>query len=90
MNSEPATISGVLARVRRTATAVSVSAHITIRQASPAPAGAESRKAGVAVPAMRKKIIAWSRFRSRSLQAALQVPRWYSALVPKRALRLAA
>ena len=57
-------------------TAASVSTQIAIRQASPAPAGAESRKAGVAVPAMaRKKIIAWSRRCRRCLQTAVQVPR---------------
>jgi hypothetical protein len=42
----------------RTAAAVTVSAHITIRQTSPKVPRAVRRKAGVAVPAMRKKIIA--------------------------------
>jgi hypothetical protein len=41
MNTTPAAASGTLARTRRTVTAVSVSAHITIRQASPAPTGAQ-------------------------------------------------
>ena len=64
--------------------------HIAPR-AEIAPSGLEAavKKAGVAVPAMRKKIIAWSRRRSRSRQAGVQVPRWESALVPNRALRLA-
>ena len=57
------------------ATEVAISTPVTIRQISPVLAGAESRQTGVAVPAMRKKIIAWSRWRSCSRIAAVQVPR---------------
>jgi hypothetical protein len=73
-----------------TAAAVSVSVHITIRQTSPKGPRLARRKAGVAVPAIRKKIIAWSSRCSRRRQAAVQLPRWYSALTPNKALTLAA
>jgi hypothetical protein len=67
---------------------MSVSAHITARQSSRNVPRAVRTKAGVAVPAIRKKIIAWSRRCRRFLQTALQVPRWYSALNPNSALTL--
>ncbi len=56
----------------------------------PEGATVSQQEAGVAVSAMRKKIIAWSRRCSRPRQAALQLRRWYSALTPNKALVLAA
>jgi hypothetical protein len=55
---QPTSNSGAPIQAIWTAAAVSVRAHITIRQTSPNGPGFASRKAGVAVPAMRKKIIA--------------------------------
>jgi hypothetical protein len=46
-----------------------------IRQASRKVPEVARVKAGVAVPAMSKKIIAWSRRCSRRFHAAVQVPR---------------
>ena len=49
--------------------AARTSVHITIRQASPKAPGASRRKAGVAVPAMRKKIITGSAMSVAAVQA---------------------
>ena len=75
MNVAPTTGSGALIHARWIAAAVRVSTHSTIRQASPKAPRVANRKTGVAVPAMKKKIIAWSRRCRRRLHAALQLPR---------------
>ena len=59
-NAPPTTTSGAFIKAKCTAAAVSVSVHIPIRQTSPKGPRLARRKAGVAVPAIRKKIIAWS------------------------------
>ena len=45
---------------------------------------------GVAVPAIRKKIITWSSRCRRCRDASDQVPQWYSALIPNSAPTLTA
>ena len=45
---------------------------------------------GVYVPAMIKKMLAWSKRLSRSLVRGDQLPRWYSAEIPKSSAEVAA
>jgi hypothetical protein len=45
---------------------------------------------GVNVPAMRRKMVAWSRRRNHGFTRIDHCPRWYSALTPRHALSVAA
>ena len=74
-NVPPTRRSGASIQARWIAAAASVSIHITIRQVVQKAPRAAIRKTGVAVPAIRKKIIRWSRRCRRRLQAGVQVPR---------------
>ena len=75
MNVAPTRASGALIQRRWMTAAAPISVHITIRQVSPYGPGMARRKAGVAVPAMRKKIIMWSIRCRRTDHGGLHEPR---------------
>ncbi len=86
----PTSNSGAFIHRRWTPAAATASVHTVIRQTSPNVPGEVSSSTGVAVPAMRKKIIMWSRRCIRARPAWVQRPRWYTALTPNKAVTLVA